>query len=106
MKEFNLECPYIDIDFQLEKPIRSLGKFNLESGILPRPLDTYTFDRYGLDEKYIHATFYEVHDYEPKKYDKKLKHINLSQKYLLQKKEKEEVSTFDILSEKDFPPLS
>ena len=46
IKEFNVTCGYIDIDFQLERPIRSLGKFNLESGILPRSLDTYTFDRY------------------------------------------------------------
>ena len=38
---FELKCKYIDIDFQLERPIRSLGKFNLESGILPRSLDAY-----------------------------------------------------------------
>ena len=31
IKEFDLVCNYIDIDFQLERPIRSLGKFNLES---------------------------------------------------------------------------
>ena len=71
IKEFNVTCSYIDIDFQLERPIRSLGKFNLESGILPRSLDTYTFDRYGLDGKEVNATFHEVEDYEPKKYDKK-----------------------------------
>ena len=76
IKEFNLTCKYIDIDFQLERPIRSLGKFNLESGILPRSLDTYTFDRYGLDGKEVTATFHEVVDYEPKKYDKKFKHVN------------------------------
>mgnify|MGYP001182908829 FL=1 len=102
IQEFNLKCPYVDIDFQLERPIRSLGKFNLESGILPRPLDTYTFDRYGLDGKEVNATFHEVNDYDNKKYDKKIRHVNLSQKY----KQEEEKGPFDLASEDDFPSLS
>ena len=73
IKKFELKCEYIDIDFQLERPIRSLGKFNLESGVLPRPLDTYTFDRYGLDGKKVNATFIEVDNYmPPQKYTKKI----------------------------------
>ncbi len=105
--EFNLKCNYIDIDFQLERPIRSLGKFNLESGILPRSLDTYKFDRYGLDGKEINATYHEVNDYEPKKYEKKFKHINV----LKHRDQQEETTvgddraTFDITSEDDFPSL-
>ena len=55
INEFDLKCKYIDIDFQLERPIRSLGKFNLESGIIPRTLDNYPFDRYDLDERTIHS---------------------------------------------------
>ena len=105
--EFNLKSKYIDIDFLLERPIRSLGKFNLESGILPRSLDTYKFDRYGLDGKTITATFHEVNDYEPKKYDKKFKHVNS-----LKRRENtgggmtvESEVTFDITSEEDFPSL-
>ena len=107
IKEFNLTCKYIDIDFQLERPIRSLGKFNLESGILPRSLDTYTFDRYGLDGKEVTATFHEVEDYEPKKYDKKFKHVNS-----MKRRESKGVTIndddepiFDITSENDFPSL-
>ena len=80
IKEFNVTCNYIDIDLQLERPISSLGKFNLESGILPRSLDAYKFDRYGLDGKEVTATFHEVDDYEPKKYDKKFKHVNIMKK--------------------------
>ena len=64
INEFDLKCKYIDIDFQLERPIRSLGKFNLESGIIPRTLDNYPFDRYGLDGKTVNATFNEVNDYQ------------------------------------------
>ena len=107
IKEFNLTCKYIDIDFQLERPIRSLGKFNLESGILPRSLDTYTFDRYGLDGKEVNATFHEVVDYEPKKYDKKFKHVNS-----MKRRERngynpddDKEPTFDITSNDDFPSL-
>ena len=65
IERFKLKSEYIDIDFQIDIPIREIGKFNLEKGILPRTLDLYTFDRYGLDEKTIKATFYEVEYYEP-----------------------------------------
>ena len=104
IQEFNLKCKYIDIDFQLERPIRSLGKFNLESGILPRSLDTYTFDRYGLDGKEVNATFIEVTDHVTQRYDRKLKHVNLAQKQK-ERMEKKNVG-FDINSEDDFPSLS
>ena len=103
IKEFDLVCNYIDIDFQLERPIRSLGKFNLESGILPRTLDTYTFDRYGLDGRDVNATFIEVEDYVSQRYNKKIKHVNLAQKQK-ERIEKQDVS-FDIHSEDDFPSL-
>ena len=81
IQDFNISSNYIDLDFLLERPIRSLGKFNLESGIIPRSLDNYTFDRYGLDEKTIKATFHIISDYQPEKYERKFKHKNLSQKY-------------------------
>ena len=104
IQEFNLPCKYIDIDFILERPIRRLGKFNLESGILPRTLDTYTFDRYGLEGLTVTATFHEVEDYEPKKYDKKFKHVNLVQKYKVGNGLTVEKG-YDITSETEFPTL-
>ena len=104
IKEFELKCEYIDIDFQLERPIRSLGKFNLESGILPRSLDTYPFDRYGLDGREVNATFIEVDNYiSPQKYTKNFTHVNLAQKQK-ERMEKENVG-FDINSNDDFPSL-
>ena len=78
IQQFNLPCKYIDIDFLLERPIRRLGKFNLESGILPRTLDTYTFDRYGLEGLTVTATFHEVEDYEPKNMIKNSNTLTLS----------------------------
>ncbi len=106
--EFKLNCKYIDIDFKLERPIRSLGKFNLESGILPRSLDQYTFDRYGLDGREIKATFHEVENYDNKKYDRKFKHINVvkrNEKINLFDTDNIEDSSFDIESMDDFPKL-
>lgn len=103
IKEFELKCDYIDLDFQLERPIRELGKFNLESGVIPRTLDTYNFDRYGLDNKTINAEYIEVVDYTPKKYNKIIRHVNLSQKY--QRENKIEEQSFNINSEEDFPSL-
>ena len=117
IQDFDLSCDYIDIDFQLERPIRSLGKFNLESGILPRPLDNYTFDRYGLDGKTVNATFHIVEDYDHKKYSKKFSkkynHINV-----LKTREEMEIDenfeksyneskniNFNLNSETDFPSL-
>jgi len=109
INEFKLNCKYIDIDFLLDRPIRSLGKFNLESGILPRSLDNYNFDRYGLDDREIKATFHEIDNYDNKKYNRKFKHNNIFKKNI----EKEnlfdtdniEDKSFDIESMDDFPTL-
>jgi len=117
IKKFNLNCNYIDIDFVLERPIRSLGKFNLESGILPRPLDNYTFDRYGLDGKTLNATFHIVEDYDHKKYSKKFSkkynHINvlktreemkIDENFEKSYNESKNIK-FNLNSETDFPSL-
>jgi hypothetical protein len=107
IKEFELTCDYIDIDFILEIPIRSLGKFNLESGILPRPLDNYTFDRYGLEGRTIEATFHAVEDYDHKKYTSKFKHVKTmkSQGERTYELNKEKSIGFNIDSVDDFPTL-
>ena len=69
--DFNTSSNYIDIDFQLERPIRTLGKFNLEPGILPRTLDMYSFDSFGIEGKTINASFNEITDYESPRARKK-----------------------------------
>jgi hypothetical protein len=105
IQEFKLTCDYIDIDFILERPIRSLGKFNLESGILPRPLDNYTFDRYGLDGKEVRATFHVVEDYDHKKYTTKFKHVRSIEKECIYELNKDKDIGFSLNSETDFPSL-
>ena len=102
IKKFNLNCNYVDIDFILERPIRSLGKFNLESGIIPRSLDKYTFDRYGLDDKEINCKFIEINDYDEKKYNRKFVHKSLIKR---EKNFYEEEKSFNIESMDDFPSL-
>lgn len=106
IKEFELTSGYVDLDFQLERPIRELGKFNLESGVIPRTLDNYNFDRYGLEGKTVNANYVEIDNYLPvKKYTKSIKHVNLSQKYKRERENKIEEKSFNINSEEDFPSL-
>ena len=79
IERFKLKCEYVDIDFTIERPIREIGKFNLEKGVIPRTLDLYTFDRYGLEGRTIQATFNEVEDYLPVSYT----HLTLPTKRLV-----------------------
>ena len=55
---------YIDIDFTIDKPMRVLGKFNVEPGVLPRTFDRYELDKFGIKDE-IALTFHEVLDYTP-----------------------------------------
>ena len=117
IERFNLKGEYVDIDFMIERPIRELGKFNLEKGMLPRTLDLYTFDRYGLEGRTVKATFHEVAEYKPIERTSLSGSGSGSGKYnplqfkkdmsYLQKDELRVVrSTFNIDSDKDFPSLS
>lgn len=65
IKEFNLDHEYIDLEFNLDKPIRGFGKMNLESGIIPRTMDNFPFNRYNLEGKTINCKFIPVTDYQP-----------------------------------------
>ncbi len=112
IERFRLNSDYIDIDFQIDIPIREIGKFNLEKGILPRTLDLYTFDRYGLDGKTINATFSEVDDYKPIqpktknpiRFKKDLSY--LKKKEYPKNKSNDSTLSFNLNSNDDFPSLS
>ena len=67
-KEYNLNVDYIDLIFELEKPIRAIGKFNLESGLMPRTFDNYKLEKWNLENKEINIIFKEVDDYVEEKY--------------------------------------
>lgn len=70
IQQLGLSCNYIDITFDIDKPQRISGKFNLE-GRLPRPLDKkpltdFAFKRSDttLQDK-INIIISEVNDYNP-----------------------------------------
>ena len=98
---YNISC-YIDIDFQIDKPMRILGKFNVEPGILARTFDRYELSKFGINRDEIALTFYEVENYTPFKNTKR--EINLS-KYKKEEKKEEKHVSFNIESNDDFPKL-
>ena len=59
IKQLDLSCKYIDITFVLEKPMRVLGKFNVEPGKLARTLDRHTLDKFAFKGD-IPVTYEEV----------------------------------------------
>ena len=112
IERFKLKGEYVDIDFQIERPIRKIGKFNLEKGVIPRTLDLYTFDRYGLEGRTIQASFNEVEDYQPIQpiqsrtnnqitFNKDMSYSEFKRSGL----NKQSGLTFDLKSDKDFPSL-
>ena len=62
---FDLRVKYIDLEIVLERPIRSLGKFNLESGPFPRTFDNYSLDRWDIENRFITLKFVEIEEYDP-----------------------------------------
>ena len=66
IQELNLSCKYIDIEFCLERPMRVLGKFNVEPGKVPRPLDKSTLSEFAFKDK-VNLSYTEINDYDPDK---------------------------------------
>ena len=64
IKQLDLYCKYIDISFVLNKPLRVLGKFNVEPGKLPRTLDRYVVERFAFKDE-IEVEITEIDDYDP-----------------------------------------
>jgi len=100
IKGFELSCDYIDLNITIERAIRVLGKFNMEPGILPRSMDMYPFNRYGIDDKTITAEYIEVKDYKPFMLTKpNVKTIKRNNSI------KTDNKIFNLNSEEDFPSL-
>jgi hypothetical protein len=67
IKQLELTCPYIELLFVLDRPLRVPGKFNVEPGKMPRTFDRYILDRFAFTDKTIQVDFTEVLDYDPDK---------------------------------------
>ena len=100
--EYNI-LSYIDIDFQIEKPMRVLGKFNVEPGILARTFDRYELNKFGIKDE-INLTFHEVKDYKP--YRNNNRKLDLKKYSTMENLQTPgNVDSFNINSEDDFPKL-
>jgi len=64
IKKLDLACKYIDISFVLDKPMRVLGKFNVEPGRLARTLDRHTLDKFAFKDS-VQVTYEVINDYDP-----------------------------------------
>tara|TARA_B110000046_G_scaffold32882_1_gene35323 strand:- start:1832 stop:2254 length:423 start_codon:yes stop_codon:yes gene_type:complete len=109
IKQFEVDCKYIDITSNADRPIRVLGKFNFDKGLQPRTLDNYPFNRFGIDEKTIPITFNEEKGYLPIIKKSSLT-TGTSSKYVPPNAQSMEVTEttqpqYNIESESEFPPL-
>lgn len=113
INEFKLDCNYIDLDFKNERPIRGMGKFNLDTGIILRTFDNYKLERWNLENKIIKCVLIEVDNYTPEVITPIIKKKNTSA-YRPPSKSSEIKSgesynnqpTYSLESDKDFPSLS
>lgn len=108
IKNLELNVQYIDLDFQIERPIRGMGKMNLEKGVLPRTMDNFPFNRYNLEGKDIICVPIPVENYLPQV---KAKNGNPQSIYTppamkeKQKVNQVNVATYNLNSTEDFPSL-
>tara|TARA_Y100000389_G_scaffold92440_1_gene89151 strand:+ start:265 stop:735 length:471 start_codon:yes stop_codon:yes gene_type:complete len=66
IQQLDLSCKYIDINFNLDKPMRVLGKFNVEPGKLARTLDRYPLERFAFKDS-VKVEYEIVEGYDPDK---------------------------------------
>lgn len=66
ISELNLKCKYIDIEFCLDRPMRTEGKFNIEPGQASRTFDRYTLNQFAFKDK-VNVNIFEIDDYDPDK---------------------------------------
>ena len=64
IKQLDVACKYIDISFVLDKPMRVLGKFNVEPGRLARTFDRHTLDKFAFKDS-VQVTYDVINDYDP-----------------------------------------
>ena len=109
ISEFNLEINYIDLEFLNEIPIRGIGKFNLEKGIILRTFDNYKLESWNLENKEIKCKIIEVSNYKTEEktvFKKQLTNkIYRPSGKTIKSGESFTEDIFDINSDTDFPTL-
>jgi len=102
IKDLELKTQYIDLLFLVERPIRNLGSFNVEKGVMSRVMDQYELSRFGLKDNMTLNIGYKLVD-NYKQFDTTRKRVNLKKKEDLPVVPKE--ANFKLESEDDFPSL-
>jgi len=98
---------YLDLEITMDRPIRSMGKFNVDIGIIPRTMDRYPLNKFAIDDKIIPCNIHLVDKKELKLTHKPERTRKTSEIYVpsVFKQDKVEEPTFDITSMGDFPSL-
>ena len=108
-KDYQLqETEYVDLEFVLDKPIRVLGKFNVEPGIIPRTMDRYSLERFAFGDTDIQSTFHIVQNFKQpivKKQKGKLLGAYKAPVGEIKSGDSMDVPQFNIDSKDDFPSL-
>ena len=103
-KIYNKYLAVDKIDFQIEKPMRVLGKFNVEPGILARTFDRYELNKFGINLEEIQLTFHEVKDYTPHRNNNRTLDLKKYSSGSVEERV-DTVTGYNINSEDDFPKL-
>jgi hypothetical protein len=104
IKELNLTAEYIDLIFLVERPIRTMGCFNIEKGEMSQVMDQYELSRFGLkDNMTLNIGYKVVDNYKPYKAPIKPRQFNLHKKEGYRVVPQEAIFKLD--SEDDFPSL-
>ena len=110
IEEYQLKCKCVDIYLQLEVPIRGMGKYTLEKGLLQRSMDVYSMDKFNVENKTLLVEFKELEEeYTVKRKEfkpsggKYVPPSRMRQKHDPHPKVKEK--TIDINDINEFPPL-
>ena len=108
--EYQLKCKCVDIYLQLEVPIRGMGKYTLEKGLVQRSMDSYSMDKFNVENKTLLVEFKELQEeYMVKKKEFKPsggKYVPPSRmRRTLDSNQKVKEKTIDINDVNEFPPL-
>ena len=110
IKELKLNTEYIDLIFVVERPIRNLGHFNIEKGVMSRVMDQYELSRFGLkDNVTLNIGYKAIDNYKPFDSTHKKVHKKVHMNHLKKKEDAVKIvpkeATFKLDSEDDFPSL-
>jgi hypothetical protein len=105
IKKMELSVDYIDLNFLIERPIRGMGKMNLDKGLLPRTMDNFPFNRYNIEGKEMLCEFILVKDYMPDIRNKTLPNSIYKPPSMKTPLEKKNTPSFNLESEIEFPSL-